>query len=375
MKKGKNIELRKSDIYLEQCNTIKVTMMVAVILFHSMALWQRGGWFNQSPDCPSKILEYLSGFLSNVHTYCFTFVSGYLFYYLRFETNRYSDTIHAIGRRIKRLLVPYVFASVVWAIPFDIFYLNVSIDVIVKKYIFAVSPSQLWFLVMIFNCFLIFLLFSKVIIKIPSVAGIILGVILYFAAGLLEGKIPNIFQSLSVCRYFIFYYMGILLRITQKRLKNIRNSKWIPLFLMYAILYSIWYIFDGENLNIFIISTAWKLIMQTTGVLSIVFFVFYGNVDFPQPLTHEHLYGRGYYRFLKNYNFGMYLFHQQLIYISIDLLNGKVPALLLCVINFCVAFLGSSLIVWVLSKYHITAKLIGIEKSKERSDDLNGFHL
>lgn len=56
------------------------------------------------------------------------------------------------------------------------------------------------------------------------------------------------------------------------------------------------------------------------------------------------------YQFLKQYNFAIYLFHQQVIYWVISLLNGKVSPMILALCSFITALLVSSLIAWMIGK-------------------------
>jgi len=55
---------------------------------------------------------------------------------------------------------------------------------------------------------------------------------------------------------------------------------------------------------------------------------------------------------MKN-NFYIYLIHQQLIYISLNLINkSAVPPVVVVLINFIIALLGSSMIWFVTSKIY-----------------------
>ena len=46
----------------------------------------------------------------------------------------------------------------------------------------------------------------------------------------------------------------------------------------------------------------------------------------------------------------MYLFHLQLIYVAISLLNNKLSTPLMVIVNFAVSFVVSALIAFILSK-------------------------
>lgn len=36
--------------YLKEFNHLKATMMLLIIMYHSIALWLPEGWFNQAPE-------------------------------------------------------------------------------------------------------------------------------------------------------------------------------------------------------------------------------------------------------------------------------------------------------------------------------------
>ena len=83
-----NQELDKRTI--KNCDFVKVGLMVLIVLYHSMALWITSGWFNQPPMKSSIYLNYIARWLNTFHIYTFTFVSGYIFSFLRYEMERYK---------------------------------------------------------------------------------------------------------------------------------------------------------------------------------------------------------------------------------------------------------------------------------------------
>lgn len=140
---------------LENCNFIKVMLMILVVLYHSMALYMNSGWFNQTPMQDSIYLNWIARWLNTFHIYTFTFVSGYIFSCLRYEMGRYREFKSFFIGKVRRLLIPYAFASVIWVAPWNYFFFNTDIKDTIKKYVLGVSPSQLWFLLMLFIVFII----------------------------------------------------------------------------------------------------------------------------------------------------------------------------------------------------------------------------
>ncbi len=63
---------------------------------------------------------------------------------------------------------------------------------------------------------------------------------------------------------------------------------------------------------------------------------------------------------LKEKSFGIYLFHQQIIYLTIILLNGKVSPIVQVVISFLCALGVASIITTVLKRFKLTRILYGV---------------
>ena len=62
---------------------------------------------------------------------------------------------------------------------------------------------------------------------------------------------------------------------------------------------------------------------------------------------------------IASYSMPMYLFHQQIIYFGIVLLNGRINPWINAGINFAIALIGSFLISWILVQWKVTRVLIG----------------
>lgn len=63
---------------------------------------------------------------------------------------------------------------------------------------------------------------------------------------------------------------------------------------------------------------------------------------------------------LKKNSFGIYLFHQQLIYPCIMLLNGRVTPCVQVLISFIIAICGASIMAGIVRKIKITEMLFGV---------------
>lgn len=134
---------------LELTGPVKSLAMLVIVLYHACAIYG-GVWFGE-PATPCPALGVFVQWLSTMHVPLFLLVSGYIWAYIKMETDKYDDACVVLKKKAKRLLVPYLFAGVVWAGPvYCIFYGPVST---VESFVLGNNPSQLWFLLALFWMF------------------------------------------------------------------------------------------------------------------------------------------------------------------------------------------------------------------------------
>lgn len=322
--------------------------MLLVVLYHSIAIWM-GGWFD-NPAEPNDIFKQLAIWLNSFHIYGFTLVSGYLFYFLKYEKKQYADTGLFVKKKVKRILIPYAFASIVWVIPWQVFYYRTDISDLVKQYLFMQNPSQLWFLGMLFGVFMIAILLPSRVHK----NWILLGVIscgMYITGLLLGLFIPNMFQIQTSLQYFVFFAIGMMLR------KHADCFVWnIPCILWVIadiILFWVKQIVDVQSGTLFrITGVAIEFLLHMIGaIMAFTVLNWIANrINWRENkvivLLHKH-------------NFTIYLFHQQVIYAVITLLNGRVFSVVLALANFAMAIFISLFISIILHRWKTTRFLIG----------------
>lgn len=146
----KEIDIRE----LHNCDFAKTIFMLLVVLGHSSRFWN-GDWFTYCAPVLkiSVLLKMMSVWLGSWHIYAFALVSGYLFYYLRYERNKYSEFIPFLQKKIQRLLIPAYFVGLIWIIPVNTYFWGDWVRNSIK-FISGASPSQLWFLFMLFDVFM-----------------------------------------------------------------------------------------------------------------------------------------------------------------------------------------------------------------------------
>lgn len=201
-------------IELNSCNFIKTILMLFVVLGHATRLWATSGWFNQAPAQDSVVLQYITEWIGYFHIYAFVLVSGYIFAYQKFEQGKYGNFGAFVKRKSMRLLVPYIFVSVIWAAPWHKFYYGSSATEMIKSFILGEAPAQLWFLLMLFWIFVIAFFFPKSIVERPILGG---G---YFSGHLLHrncrkygsSQFMESIHGIAVSPFFLDWYATPLLR-------------------------------------------------------------------------------------------------------------------------------------------------------------------
>lgn len=332
--------MRKGDLnsQLENCNFIKTILMLLVVLYHSCALWKSGGWFNQAPASPSAFLDVLAQWLNSFHVYGFTMVSGFIFYALKNEKGKYQDRKAFVIGKMKRLIVPYVLVSTLWAGPWYAYYFKASLGDVLKNFVLGVQPAQLWFLLMLFWVFVIAIILPDKVYD-SSVVLLVVSLALY-GVGFVGGMIiSNILQIFTGCQYFIFFVLGCIVAkemsgdkmAGDKELSGDDRSKWISLILMLCLDIAIFVIYmflgTGDSVVCKLARLCVEPLLHVVGALmafSVLGWIA-NRVDWKKSRV---------FMLLSKHNFIIYLLHQQIIYGVITLFNGEAPSGILVALNF-----------------------------------------
>ena len=215
--------------------------MFCVVLYHSMALWNKNTWL-VPPKEENIVLAAAALFLNNLHIYVFTFVSGYIFYYLRFEIRRYKNFCTDLKKRSRRLLIPYISGALFWCVWFTLWLDNSSVIDLVKKYALGINPSQLWFLLMLFVVFVIFYALSGVFNKLNFFRGFAICMVFFALSYVSAHFIPNVFQHQTAMKYIVFYYLGFCFRRNEKFF--LRKIPVFVLIVLETIFFSVYLLSD-----------------------------------------------------------------------------------------------------------------------------------
>ena len=346
---------------LKNCNIIKTLMMFSVVLYHSMALWNKNTWLIP-PKEENIVLMTVALFLNNLHIYVFTFVSGYLFYYLKFDIHRYKKFSADLKKRSQRLLIPYISGALFWCVWFSLWLDNSSVIDLLKKYALGINPSQLWFLLMLFVVFVIFYVLSEVFNKLNFFWGFAICMV-FFALSYVSARfIPNVYQHQTAMKYIVFYYLGFCFRRNEKLF--LRKIPIFVLIVLETILFSAyilsdWY-FDLHGFKTPMLIVIGFLLHITGCVL--VFNAFnHLRVKFEKGINR--IENNLVFKWFSENSMLIYIFHQQIIFVVDINLNGLLHPVIIVLINIIAAITFSGVLATLLTKWKITRFLFtGIYK-------------
>ena len=333
---------------LNNISFIKTITMLVVVLYHSM-LFYTGNWFTVIK--PVKVLNYIDYITTFINTYTmpiFVFCSGYLFFYQKRKNNKYNNLLIDIKKRFNRLVIPYIFTSLLWIIPIGIVLFKYTINDIIKKFVLGMSPSQLWFLLMLFIVFIInYFLANKLKFTKKEFALIIF---ITFILNYLSKYIPNYYQICTSFSFLIYFYFGGFIYSKSLNIKCSKTMKKI-LILLSLISYISLDIIPNEGYIHYLI-IIYKQFVVLLGVITIYINISSCNI--------EKICSNKIYKMFENNSFGIYLFHQQIIYFIILIFNYILNPIITIVLSFILSITISNFMVLILQKNKFTKFIFGL---------------
>lgn len=340
---------------VDSCTFVKTMLMMMVVLYHSIIFWG-SGWFSAyEPERTIDIAAVVANWLNSFHVYCFILTSGYIYSFLRFESGKYQKYGTFIAGKVKRLIIPYCFVSLIWAIPIGRYFYNYSLIDVVKNYLLGINPSQLWFLLVLFFVFIIVWPLSETINNNNIKAlGIGIGFLVIGIVGTQAVQI-NVFFIWTAIQDILYFIIGMIIRRLHKEGK---------------VLTTRWYIKWGMLIaDILLFAVQWKWLVDKTGMLFKIANLAVGVTIhclgaitafiFLQDMAKRVNWDRKWFKLLAVNSMAIYLFHQQIVYISIAGFNCIIPPAVHMMINMMLAVIGSIIIAKLLRTNRYTRLLIG----------------
>lgn len=279
-------------------------------------------------------------------------MSGYIFQYLKYEKDKYQKFLLFIVNKAKRLLVPYAFVAIIWVIPISYALFSYTSKDIIFKYLLCTGPSQLWFLWMLFDIFCFVWIISNWL-KNDFVA-IFISCIAWLIGYVCGTRFPNIFCIWTAFNYLPFFILGMKLR--EKNTCFLYKVPTILFVFMQLILFVVYQMTSSNSTILYrLVNLIALYSAHILGALMSSFVLWWlaEKVDWKNNKL---------FMIFSKYSMTIYLFHQQIIYVTIIWLNGKVNPYVHSFVNFLVALVLSSFISALLLKFKATRILIGEKK-------------
>lgn len=134
---------------LNYISLLRVLAMFLIVIFHSLCFYT-GVWWKFTTDV-IEVWKIISEPVVNIGLALFIFIAGFLYGYLYFEKEKYKEPFIFIFGKIRRLLIPYLLWGIVCVLlPFGF-----------KWGALFTGVAHLWFLLVLFELFLIMIFISK----------------------------------------------------------------------------------------------------------------------------------------------------------------------------------------------------------------------
>lgn len=344
--------------YLSDVVIIRLVLIVLLVLYHSFAIYN-GAW--QMPEGVNDVKSYwwVASFSYSFMLEAFVFVSGYVFGFQvreKFQGKLGFDT--CILKKAKRLLIPSVVFSSLYFLCF-----NVGKDISWGGQLYNIinGEGHIWFLPMLFWCFVALFLIEKLHLEEKYVLAL--------------AVLASIFSLLtlplrisSAAYYFIFFYTGYCIMRNGVDISTFLNKKNIIVF---GILYLLIFVLSKVMLNTEWIlgltqeSIPYKLLYHLIGRVCRIIYAALG-VAFIYLLINYLLNNKiiivtpGMIK-LSGYCFGVYIFQQFILMPFVH--NSEIIALFgtfgLPWVAFIFALIVSIVLTWVTRQTKVGRALIG----------------
>ncbi|PXY02987.1 hypothetical protein DF185_02525 [Marinifilum breve] len=324
----------------------RAIVTILLVLYHSFCFY-RGSW-----DVPVaytgvniKFYEFFANITYSFMLEGFTFIAGFVYAYQVKKKGDYSFK-GLIPKKVKRLFLPALFWGLIYMLLFNEFGHQRIIDICINL---ISGVHHLWFLPMLFFCFLFFWLADKFI----NIYMILFG---SFFLMLLKSWMNIPFGIGHSFQYFYFFTLGVFLYRNICFLKKflIRKSVFILCLLSYLLLFMVYHYVDIEKVSFLtkVISFIELRMFKTFGLLMI----FIGITMYLDKRNEV-----GYIvNLIATLSMGIYIFHQMILdYLYYHTpLASYVNVYLFPIVGFVLSFLLSMLFTQLLKRVRYVREVI-----------------
>ena len=346
--------MNNEKIILRELDYLKVMGILLVVIGHCTSIYT-GGWVFTSP-VNSLIYGLIASYVYTFHVPMLVFVSGAIYYYCRINKGKYSSLKGLIINKFKRLIVPFLFIGILYSIPikYIIGMMESSIINNIKSFILGLNTGHLWYLLMLFDIFIIFYLCEKFILN--KKYSIILNLILFSILYISSGFFTNIFQINRAIQYSTFFYLGYeFFRSKDKLILKLEELKSQSILIMTPILIAISLVLilvSKMKLSSIMLSKFFSLINVVIAMICITIcylIVYLINNRMKNIIIKEKI--DKLINIIGKYSFNIYLLHEPIIFIILYFIASKyINSTILVIICLSISIFGSVLISIIYNK-------------------------
>lgn len=207
---------------------MRTILALQIVFMHSFTCYQ-GGWEQPDGYIDIPIYKWIARVSFAFTLEAFVFISGYLFAFQRMTLNRKENGVDLVLNKLKRLILPSIIFSILY---FPLFYTYKGFGNLV--YSIINGCGHMWFLPMLFWCFVVGWLLEQVKIGDVWKMVFLMGINLFFFYSL-----P--LQMSRASSYMFYFYGGYLVYKHSERIKSAITTKkiilsWILFIIVFVFL-------------------------------------------------------------------------------------------------------------------------------------------
>lgn len=311
--------MEKKVILTDRYDILKVFSTILVVVAHITKFYSYEGGVFEVPSNP--ILDYITNFIYSFHMPLFIFLSGAIFCEC-IRRGKYDNFVSFVNNKFKRLMIPYFVWGLFYVAPVmvclkitDLTY----VQYVVQGIFCELNSRHLWFLWVLFFCFVIIRFLKPIMCKGLKAQGVIL--FLSLGMAIVSPYFPGIFGINHVMYYVFYFVLGYLFHQKQVKIDKFLQGKWyLSILLFVMVVFGVKYIYLVSSVLVALIG---------------IIFCYSVVANMGTGIVQTRI-----YKGIQKNSFGIYLFYPMMIYVVFYLFK-EVNPYIFCIIVFGVVFFGS----------------------------------
>lgn len=335
----------------------KIVTLLLVVFAHSSKMFSTKAAIQNHNI--NTILDLLTSFIYSFHMPVFIAISGSV-YALCIRRGKYKDIGGFVKNKAERLLIPYVFFSVLIVAPVLCLCGLIPgnyLDYFVQNFILCDNNRHLWYVIVLFSIFIVIRSLGD---RLDNHKVLIIAV---FSVLAISPSLPllNYFKINKTLHMLLYFYIGYLL-ITENMLNRLCKNKQYVCFIISCFLTLLFWLISTRITGTRIIDKELLIIMKVLSSVSGIFMIYLLS---DLLFKNNHFTGEISKHILSN-SYGIYLFHPMIIYLMAYYLPSEMNSFFLCALMFVISFVLSDILT-IIMRVSGLCLFIGEAKTKRYS--------